>query len=141
MYIDSLLKLSDAQALTATALSTNVAPMDNSMGIGEPLAVVITVGVAADFTTGDETYSFAVETDSVAAMSSATILSTKAVLTTALGVGDKVVMPIDHTDLEGFIAVRYTLAGTTPTITVDAQVMPMKMVDGYVNYADGFTIA
>jgi len=141
MYIDLQLKLSDAQALTATAISENVIPIDNSMGIGEPLAVVITVGVAADFTTGDETYSFAIETDSVAALSSATILSTKAVLTTALTVGDKVVMPIDHTDLEGFLGLRYTLAGTTPTITVDAQVMPLSMIDATVDYADGFTIA
>lgn len=141
MYIDSQLKLSDAQALTATALSTNVIPINDAMGVGEPLAVVVTVGVAADFTTGDETYSFAIETDDNAGMASATILSTKAVLTTALTVGDKVVMPIDHTDLEGFLAVRYTLAGTTPSVTVDAQVMPMSMVDATTDYASGYTVS
>ena len=60
MILDSLLKFSDAQALTATADSTNVIDLSNDrdIGIGEPMALVVTVGVAADFTTGDETYQF-----------------------------------------------------------------------------------
>lgn len=141
MYIDSLLKLSDAQALTATALSTNVVPMNDAMGVGEPLAAVITVGVAADFTTTDETYAFALETDSVEAMSSATIIATKTVAAANLTVGDRVVIPFDFTDLEGFVAVRYTLGGTTPSVTVDAQIMPLSTVDGYTAYANNYTIS
>ena len=140
MYIDAELELSNAQALTATAISTNVAPFNESMGIGEPLGVVFTVDVAADFTTGDETYSFAIETDSVVALSSATIVSTKAVLAATLVAGYKFVMPIDHTDMEGFIGVRYTLAGTTPTLTVTANILSLNMIDATVDYADGFTI-
>jgi len=54
MILDSLLQFSDAQALTVTgAVSTNVIDLSNDrkIGIGEPMAAVVTIGVAADFTT------------------------------------------------------------------------------------------
>ena len=121
MYIDSLLKLSDAQALTATALSTNVIPVDNAMGVGEPMAVVITVGVAADFTTTDETYQFQLETDDNAAMSSSTIIGDVTVAAANLTAGDKVVIPLGHSN-ERYLQVVYTLGGTTPSVTVDENV-------------------
>ncbi len=140
MYIDSQLKLSDAQALTATALSDNVAPMNDSLGIGEPLSVVISVSVAADIANADETYQFAIETDLDELFGSPTILSTKIVPAADLTVGDKVIMPIDHSNLEGFVAMRYTLGGTTPSVTVDCQIMPTSMADSTVDYADGFDI-
>jgi len=141
MYIDSLLKFSDAQALTATADSTNVVDLgvDRDIGIGEAMAVVITVGVAADITTGNETYQFQVETDSVEALSSATVIADQTVAAASLTAGDKVVLPIGFSN-ERYLQVVYTLGGTTPTVTVDAQLMPLAQVDGYVNYANGYTI-
>lgn len=141
MYIDSLLKFSDAQALTATADSTNVVDLgsDRDIGKGEPMAFVVTVGVAADFATGDETYTFAVETDDNDAFTSSTVLGSRAVLTTELQVGDTVVIPIGHTN-ERYLQGVYTLAGTSPSITVDAQLMPMNMIDGYVDYDNSYTI-
>lgn len=141
MYIDSLLKFSDAQALTATADSTNVVDLgaDRDIGMGEPVAVVITVGVAADITTGDETYQFQVETDSVEALSSATVIADQTVAAANLTAGDKVVLPIGHAN-ERYLQVVYTLGGTTPSVTVDAQLMPMSQIDGYTNYANGYTI-
>ena len=71
MYIDKLLKLSDAQALTATAVGTNVVDLEVARGVGngEPMAVVFSVGVAADQTTGDEDYTFDVEYATNAAQS------------------------------------------------------------------------
>ena len=141
MYLDSLLKFSDAQALTATADSTNVVDLgvDRDIGKGEPMGFVVTVGVAADFTTGDETYTFAIETDDNAAMTSSTILGSQAVLTTALTVGDTVVIPIGHTN-ERYLQGVYTLGGTSPSVTIDAYLMPMSMVDGYTDYANSYTI-
>ena len=63
MYIDSLLQIASAQALTATAVGTNVIDLSvaRSIGSGEPMAMVFSVGVAADQTTGDEDYTFDVE--------------------------------------------------------------------------------
>src|SRR5690242_4276971 len=70
MFLDKNLQLSDSQALTATALSTNVIDLltARSLGNGEPMAVVFNVEVAADQTTGDEDYTFAVEVASTAAI-------------------------------------------------------------------------
>lgn len=141
MYIDSLLKFSDAQALTATADSTNVVDLgsDRDIGIGEAMAVVVTVGVAADIANADETYQFQVETDSVEALSSATVIADQTVAAASLTAGDKVVLPIGFAN-ERYLQVVYTLGGTTPSVTVDAQLMPLNQVDGYVNYANGYTI-
>ena len=60
MYIDDFLKLSDAQALTATADSTNVIDLssDRDIGKGQAMAFVVSEGVAADVADADETYSF-----------------------------------------------------------------------------------
>ncbi len=65
MRTDAFLLLSDAQAVTADAASTNALALGAAgvdVGIGEPLAVVFVIDVAADYTTGDETYKFAVRT-------------------------------------------------------------------------------
>lgn len=142
MYIDNYDKLSDAQALTATADSTNVIDLsvDRDVGKGEAMAFVVSVGVAADFTTGNETYTFQLETDDNASMTSSTIIAGGAVLATALTAGSLHVFPIATTN-ERYLQGVYTLAGTTPTVTVDCWVAPLSDVDQYVTYANGYTIA
>ena len=52
MYIDAQGKFSDGQALTASAVSSNVVDLggDYNLGIGEPMAVVLVVDAAADGT-------------------------------------------------------------------------------------------
>jgi len=142
MYVDNELLMSNAQALTATADSTNYIDLsqDRDIGTGNPMAVVIAVSVAADFTTGNETYTFSVETDDNTSFSSATVIATKAVLTTALTAGDLVVLAIPYTN-ERYLQVVYTLAGTTPSVTVDAYLTPMNMIHGKKDYASGYTIS
>lgn len=141
MILDSTLQFSNAQALTATADSTNVIDLSNDrdIGIGEPMALVVTVGVAADFTTTDETYQFQLETDDNAAMTSSTIIGDVTVAAANLTAGDKVVIPLGHSN-ERYLQVVYTLGGTTPSITVDAYLQPLSMIDGYVTYASGYSV-
>mgnify|MGYP005991332567 FL=1 len=141
MILDSLLKFSDAQALTATADSTNVIDLSNDrdIGKGEPMALVVTVGVAADFTTGDETYQFQLETDDNAAFSSATVIGDVTVAAANLAAGDKVVIPLGHSN-ERYLQARYVLGGTTPSVTVDAYLQPLSMVDASATYASGYSI-
>ena len=76
MYVDNELQFSDAQALTATADSTNYIDLSNdrNIGRGEPMGLVITVGVAADVADADETYQFQLETDDNTSFSSSTII-------------------------------------------------------------------
>ena len=156
MILDSQAQFSDAQALTATAVGTNVIDLsqDRSIGNGEPMAVVITVGVAADQTTGDEDYTFQVEYASNAAQSTGRQLIGERIYESGtpgapaqdadlLVVGYRIVIPLPPTTLaesEQFIGIRYVLAGTTPTITCDAHLVPLSFVDASVDYADGYAI-
>jgi hypothetical protein len=159
MFLDELLKFSDSQALTATALSTNVidtGSVDRNVGQGEPMAVVVNVEVAADQTTGDEDYTFDVETASDAGITTARKLLGRRIFESGtpgapaedadlLVAGFRFVIPIPPGGLsesERYLAVRYTLAGTTPTITVSAYLMPLSMIEpSKVSYPDGFTIS
>lgn len=156
MYIDKLLKLSDAQALTATAVGTNVVDIEVARGVGngEPMAVVFSIGVAADQTTGDEDYTFDVEYATNAAQSTGAQLMGRRIFESGtpgapaqdadlLVAGFVFAIPIPPTmdDEDGdFIGVRYTLAGTSPTCTVDAWIAPLSDVSQYVSYADNVTI-
>lgn len=141
MILDSLLRFSNAQALTATADSTNVIDLgsDRDIGIGEPMALVVTVGVAADIANADETYQFQLETDDNAAMTSSTIIGDATVAAANLAVGDKVVIPLGHSN-EQYLQVVYTLGGTTPSVTVDAYLAPLCDITGHATYPDGYSI-
>lgn len=157
MILDGQLEFSDGQALTATAVGTNVIDLsvDRSIGNGEPMAVVVTIDVAADQTTGDEDYTFEVEYASDAAQTTGRQLIGRRVYESGtptapaqdadlLVVGYKVIIPIPPTDLsesERYIGVRYTLAGTSPSVTVSAYLQPMSMIDATNDYATGYSIS
>lgn len=158
MILDAQLQFSDSQALTATALSTNVVDLgavDRNVMVGEPMAVVFNVEVAADQTTGDEDYTFAVEVGSDAGITTARkLLGSRAFES---GTPDA---PAENADLlvagfkflialppggldeaERYIAVRYTLAGTSPTVTVSAHLVPLNNAQVSNTYANGYTIS
>ena len=62
---------SSAQALTATADSTNVVDLTQSarqIGAGQPMWVHFNVTVAADVANGDETYQFNIATGSATSL-------------------------------------------------------------------------
>lgn len=158
MFLDAYNQFSDSQALTATALSTNVIDLSvaRPLGNGEPMCVVLNCEVAADQTTGDEDYTFDVEVASDAGITTARKLIGRRVFESGtptapaqdadlLVAGYKFVIPLPPMTVnedERYLAVRYTLAGTTPTITVSAHLMPQSMVEvGPVHYADGITIS
>jgi hypothetical protein len=156
MYIDSLLELSDAQALTATATGTNVIDLSVARGVGngEPVAVVFSVSVAADQTTGDEDYTFDVEYATAADQSTGAQLMGRRIFesgtpTAPAQDADLLVAgfvfaiplpPTTETEDGQYLGVRYTLAGTSPSVTVNAWVAPLKDVSQYISYADNVTI-
>lgn len=145
MYLDAQLLLSDAQAVTADAGSTNVIDLTASapkLGDGEPLAVVMTVDVAADGTTTDETYTFVIQSDDNAGFSSATTVSTRTIAYASLTQYSTHIFVIPPgIALERYLRLYYDVGGTTPSITVTAAVIPLNMVQKYTNYADGITIS
>ena len=157
MILDAQNLFSDAQALTATAVGTNVIDLsvDRSIGNGEPLGVLFSVDVAADQTTGDEDYTFDVEYAAAADQASGRELVGRRIFESGtptapaqdadlLVAGYQFVIPIPPTTLaesDQYLGIRYVLAGTSPTITVTAALVPLSMIDSnQVEYADGFAI-
>lgn len=141
MHIDAQLLLSDAQALTATAVGTNVIDTTNirNLADGEELELVIQVDVAADFTSANETYQFDVETDDNASQSSAEVVARRIITAANLTAGSIHRIPIGKAN-ERYLGVRYTLGGTTPTITVTSWIGKVSMSDKFRTYASGYTI-
>jgi len=157
MYLDSQGQFSNSQALTVTALSTNVIDLgsvDRNIGTGEPLAVVFNVEVTADQTTGDEDYQFDVEVASDAGITTARKLLGRRIFESGTPTA-----PAENADLlvqgfifainlppggldeaERYLAVRYTLAGTSPTVTVSAHLVPLNFIQKTVDYPKGYTI-
>jgi hypothetical protein len=120
MWIDKRLEFSDAQAITADAVSTNVVDLsqDRDIGIGTALWVVITVDVAADGTTGDETYEAELQTDDNSSFSSATELGVVAIpRSSAAGTQFTIGFPRAN---ERYLRLNYDVGGTTPTVTLSA---------------------
>lgn len=134
--IDALLTFSDAQAVTSSAVGTNVLDLTNDRGIGngEELAVAFHVDVAADQTSGDEDYTFDVEYATNAAQTTGRQLIGRRIFESGtptapaqdadlLVAGYVFYIPIPATtnaDDAQFLGIRYVTAGTTPTITVTA---------------------
>lgn len=157
MYIDAQNLFSDAQAVTADAVGTNVIDLsaDRSIGNGEPMCVVFVVDVAADQTTGDEDYTFDVEYASNAAQTTGRQLIGRRVFESGtptapaqdadlLVAGFKFAIPIPPTALsesERYLGIRYDVTGTTPTITCTAFLAPQSLVDSsVVTFANNYTI-
>jgi hypothetical protein len=143
MLLDAQLQFSAAQAITADAVSTNIIDLGSvrQVGVGEPMSLLICVIVAADATTGDETYSFELQTDDNSAFSSATTLLDQDISRTLLTLGSVHVIAIPRAALERYLRLNYDVGGTTPTITVSSWLQPTNMVAGLpIQYADALTI-
>jgi hypothetical protein len=158
MILDAQNKLAASQALTTTgAVGSNVIDLgaDRSIGNGEPMCVLFNVEVAADQTTGDEDYTFDVETSSDAAQTTAVRLLGRRKFESGtpdapyedadlLVAGFQFMIPVPATLLsesERYLGIRSVLAGTTPTITISAYLVPMNMAQLGANvYPNNYTI-
>lgn len=110
MIIDKLLQVSDDQAVTATAASTDVidfGQVNPNSGLSDRLSMVVTVGEGAT-ATGAATVTFAVQ-DSADNSSFADVASTAAIGKASLGLGAQVVipMPVLH---RRYVRLNYTVA-------------------------------
>ena len=143
MIIDVQQLFSDAQALTASADSTNYIDFssDRNVGVGEPLVVVVTLDVAADDTNADETYVVNLEVDDNSSFSSGSVVGS-ATIAAGDPAGTQYVIPVPaDLRMEQYAQLQYVLGGTTPSVTVTASLCPHDGVQNYSSYAKGYTIS
>lgn len=141
MLIDKQLQLSDAQAFSATGDGTNVidASVARNLGDGQRMSLFIQVGVAADATTGDETYQFSLTTDDNASLSSDTTVETRTIARTALTAGSIHEIPIRQDAVfERYLGLVATLGGTTPSITISAWLGKSGSLPNVKTYPNGY---
>ncbi|BCB27053.1 phage protein [Sulfurimicrobium lacus] len=150
MIIDALLQLSAAQAVTASAVSTNTIDLGvaRDIGQGEDLYAAFTVDVAPT-AAGAATVQFQIITSAAADLSSPTVIGeTDAIPITDLTIHRKpIVLPIPSAQLlaqpigQRYFGVRYTV-GTGP---LTAGAFSCNIVDNDPgvgkNYPSGFSVA
>lgn len=148
MLMDNQLLLWDAAALSTDAASTNTVDLGaagNDISRGEPMALVITVDVAAKVSGGTEDYTFQVIQSASADLSSpdnlAMCLFTTARATTYLAAGKQVCIPIPPGSITKRYIGAYFDGSNTPTITVTASFMPLANVQKDAYFAAGYTIS
>ena len=153
MIMDKFLEFSDAQAVTSTAISTNVvdlAPLGNgvgtnttrSLGTGEPLYLVVRTVTAATDTGSDATLTVTLESSAAEALTSPTVhFSTGALAFGAFSPAGSQIAIVDlpSGNYQRYLGVRFTVAsGPLTAGTFDAFIV--KDVQDYRSYAVGSTI-
>ena len=149
MYVDALGRVSNAQAVTATAVSTDKIDLGAStvrrqIGEGEAMGFGVSVGVAAVADDGDETYQFDIVSDEDAALGSPTVHASFVIARGLLTAGSLHWLPIPRggPPMERYLGLRYTTGGTTPGITVTAWLTSHQLFSINARpYAKGYTIS
>jgi len=144
MYLDAQLLFSDAQAVTATAASTNSIDLGavRDIGTGENLYLVVTVDVAMTDASSDSTLAVAIEGDSTTTFTpdgTHTVFTIPAV--SAAGAVfyarlDPGAAPLQYR----YIQLKYTPANGNLT-TGSFTAFLTHNIQKYVSYADGITIS
>jgi hypothetical protein len=144
MIRDDQNQYSDAQALTLSAASEDIINhgADRDLGIGEPLVVRINLDVLATATNGNETYTAILQTDDNASFTSATQVGATVTITRGAVAGSKYYINVPpDTLMEQYSRLYYTLGGTSPTVTLTADLLPLSFVQNDQYYADNITIS
>lgn len=146
MITDALAQLSSAQAVTASAVSTNTIDLlqARDLGPGNELQVAFSVDTTAT-AAGAATVNFQIITSASANLSSPTILvQTDAIPKATLVAGFRFALDIPRTQLtalgQRYLGVQYTV-GTGPlTAGAFSAAVVMDYADTTKSYASGFTV-
>lgn len=143
MLLDSLCKFSDGQAPTQGATTYSTYSMDlgdvtpkREVGAGEPLAVVISVGVLANVAADTFTFSVVSSTSGTDLSTSVKDVCSRLIAGALLTAGSQHVLVIPPGAVtQRYIGMRYVL-GASDTVTIDADLVPLSMVPSQTKYAD-----
>lgn len=142
MYVDAQLLFSDAQAVTATAASTNYIDFGavRNMGVGEDLYVVVSCDVAMTDGSSDSTLAVAIEGDSTSTFTpdyTRTLFTFSAL--SAAGTVKIAKLSPDDVNLQ-YLQLKYTPANGNLT-TGSFTAFITNNVQAYTSYADNITIS
>ena len=142
MITDSLLRVSEDQAVTSTAVSTNTIDLVVARDIGEGTPLYMNFAVTTAMA-GGTSIKFEVITSASANLGSPTVIgSSDAILTAALTEGKNVVVRLNP-EIAGkgqrYLGARYTVSGTYSSGKITADVVE-TIGDGRKFYASGFTV-
>lgn len=143
MITDKFLRVSDAQAITTTAVSTDKIDLGTArdIGEGEDLYMVFTVGTAM---AGGTSINFqaTVADDAALSTNATTIGMSGVILTAALTAGAQFAVRLNPQIASlgrRYLGATYTAVGTFTAGTVTADIVT-DIQDGRKSYASGFSV-
>jgi hypothetical protein len=142
MITDKLLRVSEDQALTTTAVSTDTIDLSVARDIGEGEDLFMNFAVTTALA-GGTSVKFEVITSASANLGSPTVIgSTDAIVTASLVAGYNTAVRINPQIAslgQRYLGARYTISGTYSSGKVTADVV-MDIQDGRKSYPSGFTV-
>ena len=143
MITDKLLRVSEDQAVTSTAVSTSSIDLVVARDMGEGTALYMNFALTEAFANGTS-ITFEVITSASANLGTPTVIgSSAAIVTASLTLGKNIVVTLNP-DIAGkgqrYLGARYTIAGTFNAGKVTADLVE-TIGDGQKYYASGFTVA
>ncbi len=143
MITDSLLRVSEDQAVTSTAYSTNTIDLSAARDVGEGTTLYMNFALTEAFANGTN-LTFEVVTSANANLSSHDVIGSSATIATAaLTLGKNIVVAINPqiaSKGKRYLGARYVVTGTMNAGKVTADVVE-TIGDGQKYYASGFTVA
>lgn len=143
MITDKFLRVSDAQAVTVTAVSTDTIDLSVARDMGEGRELFMNFAVGTVFAGGTSTNFEVIIADNAALSSNVVVVGASGAMATAdLTAGKLIPVGINPQVAslgKRYMGARYTVVGTNTTGTVTADIV-MDIQDGRKSYPSGFTV-
>ena len=143
MILDKQNQLSDSQAFTTDAVSTNAIDCGNptpknDIGAGEPMCIAVNVEVAG---AGGGAYEFQANQSANANLSSADVLASIFPAEATLAAGYTFMIPIPAGSVtKRYIGMNFNNVSGTTGVTVSAHLIPVSHFQNFKAYAKNYTI-
>lgn len=143
MITDKFLRVSDAQALTTTAVSTDTIDLSVARDIGEGQDLFMNFAVTTALAGGTSVKFEVIQADNAALSSNVVVIgSSDAVVTASLAAGYNTAVRINPqvaSNGKRYLGARYTIVGTYTSGNVTADIVT-DIQDGRKSYASGFSV-
>jgi hypothetical protein len=144
MITDQLLRVSNAQNVTVTAVSVDSVDLSQARDIGEGQDLFMNFAVGTAFAGGTSTEFQVIVADNGALTTNVTVIgSSGAIPTASLTAGSMQAVrlnPMIASLGRRFLGARYVVAGTNTAGNVTSDIV-LDIQDGRKSYASGFTVA